>query len=194
MGKKCNYWGGLTILAHCVSCPVKSYSIEEALHHVRLYIAMIGSISRLHADNFFQCRTLQDYCDNEEIKLTFSPVASPTGNGSAERVHRQFRFIFPIILKNSHLSNRHWSEASYVTAKILNLTPSSVHGYPPIVVMRGCLSADIFRNYRCPEPLEEIWKKVRKSLLDRQSSNVNLPSAHQGKGKILPVGTIGCSI
>ena len=174
---------------HVLSCPVKSYSIEEALHHIRLYIVMLGNVSRLHADNFFQCKTLQDYCDNEDIQLTFSPVASPTGNGSAERVHRQFRFIFPIVLEKSSLSNRHWSEASYITAKILNLTPSSVHGYPPIVVLRGCLSADIFRSYSSPEPLETIWKKVRTSLIRRQEGNINLPSKNQGKGRILPPGT-----
>ena len=92
-------------------------------------------------------------------------------------------------MKNANISIHHWSEACYLTTKMMNLTPSSVHGFPPIMIIRGCLSAEVFRNYTPPIPLEEIWKQVHASLKKKQESRLNLPSKNRGKGKILEPGT-----
>ena len=173
---------------HICAIPVKTYSIQEVLHYINVYIMMLGKMDHLHCDNFFKSKEFIDFCEEQGITYSFNPAWCPK-TCQVERVHKDFRRIFPIVLRNSGIPDHQWSEAAYAVASTLNLTPTQSHGYPPMLLMRGCLQADIYLDFQCKKSLEELHKEVFKKLTENRDKQLHLPGKNKGVNKPLKEGT-----
>ena len=169
--------------------PVYTASHAEVIHYLQVYIICFGDLKSIVCDNFFRGKAMEDFCATSNIDLRHSVVYKGSSNPFAERIHRSFRKLFPIMLEKSEIPINRWSEIVYLTCNIINQTPCDSTGYPPCLLQKGYFTSTLFAFAGESSPLESVWKKALENSNRNRDKRLRPPSKNKGIANRLEEGT-----
>ena len=115
--------------------PVKDVKIRTVVTQLRNLFMTVGRVpKRIYADNAFDCATMLDFCEKENIEIAFR-ASNLSRSVSVESTHRRFHEKVASILGNR--SPSFWHEVCWKAAMALNCQPNENTGFSPYYLFYG---------------------------------------------------------
>ena len=129
-----------------------------------------SKIKRLHTDNEFKSKELDNITKDKGIIITYSAPYSHEQNGSAERINRTLFNKVRALLISSNLARKYWAEALVSSVYLYNRTPNSSINYKTPYELRYNEIPDI-SNIRTWGSL--VYKKEPIELISKLDSRAS---------------------
>jgi len=166
--------------------PVKDVKTQTVVNELRNLFASVGRIPcRIYADNAFDSKTMNDFCNSENIEIAYR-ASNLSRSVSVESTHRRFHEKVASMLGNKNSTR--WHEVAWKAAMALNCQPHENIGFTPHYLFFGkhpelAGSNDLRTNVNHDSDwLKDlsIAKQISDSNRKKKSSNYKYPKFEVG--------------